>query len=96
MRPNRRWFTRCSSPQDVYYLSVETPTYHEKPAVDNVPSVRTMMCCESHKVMRPPTRFVFLGAPGVGKGSFASIIGPQLVRYHPTDLTYIVYVYNSS
>lgn len=25
-------------------------------------------------------RFVFLGAPGVGKGSFTSILAPQLVR----------------
>lgn len=31
--------------------------------------------------MGPLPRFAFLGAPGVGKGSFAAIIAPQLVRY---------------
>ena len=29
----------------------------------------------------PIRRFVFLGAPGVGKGTFAGIIAPRLVRF---------------
>lgn len=33
-------------------------------------------------------RFVFLGAPGVGKGSFTSILAPQLVRKAYRHLLY--------
>jgi len=49
-------------------------------ASSSPPSLSPSPCLK--QAMPPPfSRFVFLGAPGVGKGTFASIIAPRLVRF---------------
>lgn len=62
----------------IFFFSL---TAGQRPSTKSYHFVVGVLCRVHQYCMAAKRTFVFLGAPGVGKGSFASIVGPKLVSH---------------